>query len=137
MKKKEIDNMAKIKSIELGLIDNDNIAVNLNIPIKSIYMLNISGITSSIGYADGENKEIDELLSFRELDLKLYSTKSKDIILNNPFIICLIIYLDDNTKIFYDVPYQPDNESGTNILQEVTEEVFDDKDIIRLKITDR
>ena len=129
--------MAKIKSIELGLLDNKDNAVSLNIPVKSIYMLNIAGITSSIGYADGGNKEFDELLSFKELDLKLYSTKNKDIILNNPFIICLIIYLDDNTKIFYDVPYQPDNESGKNILQEVTEEVFDGKDIIRLKITDR
>lgn len=130
--------MAKIKSIELGLLDNKDNAVNLNIPVKSIYMLNIAGITSSIGYTAGEDKDFSEQLTFKELDLRLYSTNNKGIIMSNPFIISMTVYLDDDTKIFYDVPYKPStDESGINILQEVKEEKFDNKDIVRLRIIDK
>ena len=58
--------------------------------------------------------------------------------MSNPFIISMTIYLDDDTKIFYDVPYKPStDESGINILQEVKEEKFDNKDIVRLRIIDK
>lgn len=101
-------------------------------------MLNIAGITSSIGYAAGEDKDFSEQLTFKELDLRLYSTNNKGIIMSNPFIISMTIYLDDDTKIFYDVPYKPPtDESGINILQEVKEEKFDNKDIVRLRIIDK
>lgn len=127
-----------LKSIELGLIDSENNAVCLNIPIKSIYMLNIDGITSSIGYASNGDKEFSKQLSFKKLDLKLNSTNNKDIILGNPFIISMIVYLDNNTKIFYDVPYKPSNdESRRNALQEVKEEKFNDNDIVRILINDK
>lgn len=129
--------MSKIKSIDLVIIDNDNNAITLTIPITSIYSLHIAGITSSIGYIDGsDDKEFDELLSFNELELSFYkSLNGEKILLNNPFISFLILYLDDDTEIFYDVPYKPSNDdNGTNIFQKVYEDNMDGKDVIRIII---
>ena len=131
--------MSKIKSIDLGMIDDNANAISLNIPIASIYSLHIAGITSSVAYMDGsDGKEFDEQLSFNELELSLYKNSiGERLLLKNPFIISLILYLDDDTEIFYDVPYKPSNdESGTNILQSIIEEKLDGKDIIRILIND-
>ena len=85
---------------------------------------------------DSEDKDFKEQLSFNELELSLYkSFNGEKILLHNPFILSLTVYLDDDTKIFYDVPYKTSNDKiETNILQDIVEVNIYGKDVIRILI---
>ena len=127
MNKKKI---LKTNSITLTLIEKKDKLLNIEIPFDKIYVLEIEGITTTIGH--NENGEFMEFLHCSTLNLKVYKNKIKSELLQQikeKSILSITLNFNDNSCKSYNVPWSSD-DFVNNKLQNIKEE----DDIIKIII---
>ena len=106
-----------IKSIKLSIYYKNNRIDHIDIPISSIKIFEINGISSSLIYID--NGRYDLIDTCRGLELEL-STKYLDNnvvkkLLSNINIYTVNLIFNNNDKIYYNLPYYSKNGFNNNL----------------------